>query len=171
MSSGSRSRILACRGVLLGSLGLMSVGACRPGAVPHSPRPSSSDVVSVGYGERSRDQVGGAVQSVVLVNDSTPAHATRVEEFLRRFPGVHVQRTPSGGYSVRIGGSSTFMGNQQPLFVVEGVAVHVTPERGLDWLSPADVARIDILRGPAETSIYGARGANGVIVITTRRPR
>jgi TonB-dependent SusC/RagA subfamily outer membrane receptor len=42
---------------------------------------------------------------------------------------------------------------------------------GLDWLSPADIMRIDVLKYPAETSVYGPRGANGVILITTTRSR
>jgi TonB-dependent SusC/RagA subfamily outer membrane receptor len=57
------------------------------------------------------------------------------------------------------------------LYVVDGMPVHVVPGRGLDWLNPADVARIDVLKDAASTSIYGVRGGNGVILITTRRGR
>jgi TonB-dependent SusC/RagA subfamily outer membrane receptor len=52
--------------------------------------------------------------------------------------------------------------------VVDGLPVEVTPGRGLDRLDPADIAPIDGLRDPAETSMYGGRGANGVVVIKTK---
>ncbi|MFN8668737.1 MAG: hypothetical protein U0164_16270 [Gemmatimonadaceae bacterium] len=49
--------------------------------------------------------------------------------------------------------------------------LEVDPRRGLDIIEPSTIARIDVLRNPAETALYGGRGANGVIVITTKRPR
>lgn len=61
------------------------------------------------------------------------------------------------------------MASSQPLYVVDGLVVEVTPGRGLDWLTVSEIARIDVLRNPAETAMYGSRGANGVIVITTKR--
>jgi TonB-dependent SusC/RagA subfamily outer membrane receptor len=100
------------------------------------------------------------------------AQRSRVEELLEgRFPGVEVVRTPSGGLSIRIRGVSTFLGNKEPLYVVDGIPVEVDPERGLDWLNPADIARVDVLKDAAETSMYGGRGANGVILITTKGSR
>lgn len=168
MSSTITRAILSCvSGRVVCGLALASLAACHQRS-SGSGRPSAADDVSVGYGERSKEQVGGAVQS--LVPDSKNLKAARVEELLiGRFPGVHVRPTPSGGFSVRIRGASTFISNEEPLWVVDGLAVEVTPGRGLDWLSPADVARIDVLRDPAETSMYGVRGANGVIRITTKR--
>ncbi|MGH2829576.1 MAG: TonB-dependent receptor plug domain-containing protein [Actinomycetota bacterium] len=88
-----------------------------------------------------------------------------------RFPGVRVVRTPGGGFSIRIRGVSTLLGDTEPLYVVDGIPVNVEPGRGLDWLNPADIARIDVLKDAAETSMYGVRGANGVILITTKRSR
>jgi TonB-dependent SusC/RagA subfamily outer membrane receptor len=94
----------------------------------------------------------------------------RVEAQLEgRFPGVHVVRTPAGGFLIRIRGVSTILGNKEPLYVLDGMAVEVDAQRGLDWLNPADIARIDVLKDAAETSMYGVRGANGVILITTKR--
>jgi TonB-dependent starch-binding outer membrane protein SusC len=90
-----------------------------------------------------------------------------VEQLLEgRFAGVDVVRTPSGGFLVRIRGSSTLIGSPAPLYVVNGIAVYVDPERGLDWLSPADIARIEVVKDAAELAFYGVRGANGVIRIT-----
>jgi TonB-dependent SusC/RagA subfamily outer membrane receptor len=89
-----------------------------------------------------------------------------VEELLAgRVAGVHVLPAPGGGFLIRIRGAN----NPEPLYVIDGMPVEVTPGRGLDWLDPADIARIDVLKNPAETSIFGGRGANGVILITTKR--
>jgi TonB-dependent SusC/RagA subfamily outer membrane receptor len=127
--------------------------------------------VQVGYGEQSREQTGGAVHSVTD-EELSKVKAAQVEELLAdRFPGVNVVRTPGGGFAIRIRGVSTFLGTREPLYVVDGLPVEVTPGRGLDWLNPAEIERIDILKDPAETSMYGVRGANGVIVITTKGSR
>ncbi|MBI2404206.1 MAG: TonB-dependent receptor plug domain-containing protein [Gemmatimonadetes bacterium] len=143
---------------------------CHPtSSVPAGPAPAEK--VNVGYGEQSREQTGGAVQSVTG-EELKNRKAARVEELLEgRFPGVHVIRTPGGGFSIRIRGVSTFLGDKGPLYVINGIPVEVDPRRGLDWLSPSEIERIDVLKDPAETSMYGVRGANGVILITTKRPR
>jgi TonB-dependent SusC/RagA subfamily outer membrane receptor len=124
--------------------------------------------VNVGYGQQSREETGGAVQSATA-EELKNIRVKRVEELLvGRFPGVHVVPTPTGGFSVRIRAAAA-LGDTEPLYVVDGMAVEVSPGRGLDWLDPADIARIDVLKNPAETSMYGGRGANGVIIITTKR--
>jgi TonB-dependent SusC/RagA subfamily outer membrane receptor len=94
----------------------------------------------------------------------------RTEELLvGRFPGVRVVEVPGGGIAVRVWGPSTFVGDNDPLYVVDGVPVHVTPGRGVDWLNPGDVASIRVLKDVSETAAYGARGGNGVVLITTKR--
>ena len=93
----------------------------------------------------------------------------RVEELLIGQPGVDVVRTGDGGYSVSIRGTGSFMSSEQPLYVIDGTPYEATPGRGLGWLNPQDVVRIDVLKNPTETSFYGLRGGNGVIVITTKK--
>jgi TonB-dependent SusC/RagA subfamily outer membrane receptor len=94
----------------------------------------------------------------------------QVEELLvGRFPGVRVVQLPGGGIAVRVWPPGTFMGEKDPLYVVDGMQVQVTPGRGLDWLSPGDIATIEVLKDISETAAYGVRGGNGVVVITTRR--
>jgi TonB-dependent SusC/RagA subfamily outer membrane receptor len=156
-------------GRLACGLALACIAGChhRPSAPAQRP---GADTVHVGYGARSREQGGGAVQSATF-GDSRDVRVTRVEELLvGRFPGVRVLRTPDG-YSVRVRGTGSVLGSAEPLWVIDGMVVDVTPGRGLDWLDPADVERIDVLKDPAETSIYGVRGANGVILVRTKRPR
>jgi TonB-dependent SusC/RagA subfamily outer membrane receptor len=86
-----------------------------------------------------------------------------------RFPGVEVRRTANGGVSIRIRGPASFYGNTEPLLVVDGTPI-VQGSSGFSWLNPHDIATITVLKNPTDTAIYGLRGANGVIVITTMRP-
>ena len=154
--------------VLVCGLALALMVGCHPGS-GSTARPPAPDDVQIGYGEQSKEQLGGAVQSATD-EELSDVKAVQVEQLLEnRFPGVYVVRTPSGGFSVRIRGAGTVSGSAEPLYVVDGIPVEATPGRGLDWLNPADIERIDVLKNPAETSMYGLRGANGVVVITTKR--
>jgi TonB-dependent SusC/RagA subfamily outer membrane receptor len=102
----------------------------------------------------------------MTAEDITKVRVRRVEELLAgRFPGVLVLPTATGGWIVRIRSSAP---DRPPLYVVDGQPVEVSADRGLDWLNPADIERIDILRDPAETSMFGGRGANGVVLIKTK---
>lgn len=101
---------------------------------------------------------------------SSPAQPpARLEELVGRFPGVDVVSTRAGGFLIRIRGVNSFVSSTEPLYVIDGSPVDVDPRRGLDWLKPADIQRIDVLKYPPEITIYGPRGANGVILITTRK--
>ena len=154
----------------LGGLAFIALVGChhRSSVAAKPPTPEN---VKVGYGEQPRDQIGGAVESATA-DKLSDVKTTQVEKLLEgRFPGVEVVRTPTGGFSIRIRGVNTFLGNGEPLYVVDGIAVQVEPGRGLDWLSPGEIERIDVLKDPPETTMYGVRGANGVILITTKRGR
>lgn len=83
-----------------------------------------------------------------------------------RFPGVDVSRTATGGTSIRIIGAVA--GEGKPLYVVDGTLVTLQPGQSLDWLSPDDITSIKVLNNVSETDLYGPRGVNGVVVITTR---
>jgi TonB-dependent SusC/RagA subfamily outer membrane receptor len=87
-----------------------------------------------------------------------------------RFPGVTVTRAPDGGISVRIRGTTSIRGNNEPLYVIDGVAIQAGPGGSLTGINPHDIASIEVLKDPAETAVYGLRGANGVIIIRTKRP-
>ncbi len=83
-------------------------------------------------------------------------------------PGVLVSPV-SGGYAVRVRGPSSVLGGSEPLYVVDGTPVTPRGPGTLAGISPYDVARIEVVKDPAELSLYGARGGNGVIRNTTRR--
>lgn len=88
---------------------------------------------------------------------------------LGRFPGVLVTRTASGGVSVRIRGVSSFYGSNEPLYVIDGTPIAPGPNGALSGINPYDIASIEVLKDPVDTALYGVRGANGVIVIKTKR--
>ena len=94
-----------------------------------------------------------------------------IEQLLMgRFPGVAVSRAPNGGISVRIRGTTSFLSNNEPLYVLDGVPIELGPSGSLTWINPYDLASIEVLKNGSETALYGMRGANGVIIITTKRP-
>ena len=149
-------------------LALASTVACHHRKSAVAPAPAD-DSVATGYGTQQRDQVGGAVQTITG-DELANMRVKRVEELLAgRVAGVRVIPTANGGFTIRIRGTGSLTEETEPLYVVDGMAVQVNPGQGLNWLNPADIARIDVLKDPAETSMYGVRGANGVIVITTKR--
>ncbi|OLE67749.1 MAG: hypothetical protein AUG74_10510 [Bacteroidetes bacterium 13_1_20CM_4_60_6] len=87
-----------------------------------------------------------------------------------RFPGVVVTRT-AGGLQVRIrGGSSSLEGSNVPLYVLDGIIIDPGPNGSLTGINPEDIESIEVLKDAVSTSMYGMRGANGVIVIKTKRP-
>jgi iron complex outermembrane receptor protein len=132
----------------------------------------AAEEVEVGYGSQRAQDITGSVAS--LSGERLQAHrAARVEEmFQGRMAGVAVTRLPSGGYSVRIRGAANFQdGGGEPLFVLDGVPLlGARAGHELDGINPADVQRIDVLKDAGSAAIYGSRAANGVILITTRRP-
>lgn len=88
-----------------------------------------------------------------------------------RIAGVTVLRAPDGGIAVRIRGAASIYGNSEPLYVVDGMPIQPGPNGSLTGISPSDIESIQVLKDPAETAMYGVRGANGVIVIKTKKPR
>ncbi len=140
------------------------------GSIFHGTPPGDGgDSVSVGYGKQDRKEVSGAVGSVTAA-DAQGLQATRVEDLLRRVPGVEVLRLADGRLSVRVRGVGDLRGSGEPLFIVDGMKLPQGGSgSGLDGISPHDVARIDVLKDAGALAIYGSEGANGVIIITTKK--
>ena len=155
------------------SAGLLVLTVATTGACHHSARDAGAPLPVDTLGHRSttsaREDRGGAVQSLGPA-ELARLRAKRVEELLAgRVAGVRVLPTPNGGFTIRIRGVTTFHGNSEPLYIIDGMPVTLVPGEGLSWLDPAEIFQIDVLKDPAETSMYGVRGANGVIVIRTKR--
>ena len=105
----------------------------------------------------------------VSAGDVRGLRVTRAEEMLvGRFAGVEVLPIPGGGISVRIRGATSVGQSTEPLFVVDGMPIHAEPGGALKWLAPQDIQRIEVLKDPGSTAFWGSRGANGVIVVTTK---
>jgi TonB-dependent SusC/RagA subfamily outer membrane receptor len=117
--------------------------------------------------------VTGAI-STLSERELDGMRVARVEELLQgRVPGVYVTRTSTGDFSVRIRGAKTFgHGSDEPLYVVDGMPLMSGGLRAaLMGIAPQDIARIDVLKDAGATAVYGSKGANGVILITTKRRR
>ncbi len=96
-----------------------------------------------------------------------------VESLLKgRVAGVRVSLNPDGSISVRIRGASSFLASNEPLYVLDGTPIRPGPGGALTGINPYDIESIEVLKYPPETSLYGVRGANGVILIKTKnRPK
>ena len=148
----------------------VAAAACHrsPPASEPAPRDPAPREVDVGYGTADRASVTGAIASVDGA-DTRRTNARTVAEMLQdRFPGVEVLPQPNGNVSIRIRGRRSFLGSAEPLFVVDGTPLHNVGGT-LEDINPQDIERIDILKDAGSTAVYGSRGANGVILITTRR--
>lgn len=109
-------------------------------------------------------------QADVTAEDIQRSGGESVEEVLKgRVAGVTVTRSPDGGIAVRIRGATTFHGNADPLYVLDGLPIEAGPGGSLVGIDIYDIESIRVLKDPADTAMYGMRGANGVIVITTKR--
>src|SRR5438270_6188896 len=141
-----------------GGCGLMVVVALGCGRA--TPRP-----------EQAAPAATGAVTTVVP--SETDARVAQAEEMLRGVPGLDVTRLPDGGYQLRIRGQRSIRGNpgdDDPLLVVDGIRISPGALGStLASLAPEDIARIEVLKDAGAAGFYGSRGANGVIVITTKR--
>lgn len=163
--------------ITLGTSNEVSVGM-KPGTV-------LDEVVVVGYGTVKKSDATGAVTSVTEQNFNHNAVAP--EQLIQgRAAGVSVTNNsgdPGGGINIRIRGTTSVRSGNNPLFVVDGVPLSGDETSGgsadgglgrqparnpLNFLNPNDIASIDILKDASATAIYGSRGANGVVIITTK---
>ena len=101
-----------------------------------------------------------------------PAPRTLDQMLAGKLSGVSVTPGPHGGIAVRMMGPTSFReAAEGPLFIVDGTQVEASPGGALPWINPGDVESITALKNPSDIAIYGVRGANGVIVIKTRKSR
>ncbi len=147
---------------------------------------SLSDVVVVGYGTARKKDLTGAVASVQSKDFNKGTYTAPDQLIQGKAAGVLVINNtgqPGGSTTVRIRGSSSIRSGNQPLFVVDGVPLSGGSARPggsggefgsdggnpLNYLNPNDIASIEILKDASATAIFGSRGANGVILISTKK--
>ncbi|MCM1292183.1 MAG: TonB-dependent receptor [Bacteroides sp.] len=125
------------------------------------------EVVVVGYGTVRKADLAGAVS--VLDNRAFQAQpiTQAVDALQGRVAGVNVvsDGVPGGSVRIRIRGSNSINKSNDPLYVVDGLV----RESGLDGINPDDIASMQILKDASSTAIYGSRGANGVVIVTTKK--
>lgn len=169
------ARLHFARAVTALILGTVYAGACvsapAEGNTPVEPSGDApaepSGEVRIGYGSQDRSEVTGAVASVRARD--LGRDVTSFEDLFQGMAGVTVRRLNTGGISLRIRGSSSLSSDGEPLYVINGVPIRAAPGQALMGVSPRDVTRVDVLKDAGATSIYGSRGANGVVLIFTER--
>jgi TonB-dependent starch-binding outer membrane protein SusC len=128
---------------------------------------SLSDVVVIGYGKIPKKDITGSIVSL-SAKEIAKAMPVNVTEALNgRVSGVLVTKAsnrPGADMSIRIRGENSFNFSNEPLYVINGVPNQL----GMRNLNPADIESIDILKDASSTAIYGSRGSNGVVIITTK---
>ena len=132
---------------------------------------SLNDVVVIGYQAVQRRDVTGSVSSVSAQQIKDIPVNSAAEALTGRLAGVQVtsaEGTPgNNNVQIRIRGGGSVTQDNSPLYVVDGVQI----ENALSVIAPQDIANVDVLKDAAATAIYGARGANGVVIITTKNGR
>lgn len=141
---------------------------------------SLEEVVVTGYGTLTR-KLYCSIASVQVVEAGINNHSSRTNALQGSIAGVVVSSnngTPGSGTSIRIRGASGLVSNNQPLYIIDSVALEtgnqsgqisgVTGSERLAGINPEDISQISILKSAAATAIYGSRAANGVIIITTK---
>ena len=147
-------------------LPVSKAGALKP-IVLQAVEAEMTDVVVVGYGSQKKSDLTGSVSSV-KGEDLTSLPTQRVDQALQgRAAGVMVQNTdgaPGGNAIIRVRGGNSITGGNNALVVVDGIqGVNIST------INPNDIQSLEVLKDASATAIYGARGANGVILITTKR--
>jgi TonB-linked SusC/RagA family outer membrane protein len=129
------------------------------------------EVVVVGYGQVSKKDLTGSV-STIKAETFENVPILSIDQMLQgKAPGMQVTSVsgqPGDGTSIRIRGGNSLNATNEPLYVVDGI-IAASDEFNLNLLNPEDIASIDVLKDASSTAIYGARGSNGVILITTKK--
>ncbi|HEX6431931.1 MAG TPA: TonB-dependent receptor [Niastella sp.] len=126
-----------------------------------------NDLVIIGYGTQKKSDLTGAVSSIKSADITKIGGSNAAEALQAKAPGVAIlnQGGPGAAPTVFVRGLGT-NGDASPLFVVDGMMVS-----NIAYLAPGDIASIEILKDASATAIYGSRGANGVILVTTKKGR
>jgi len=137
-------------------------------------------IVPIGYGNMKKSDLTGAIGSIGADDISKSINTSFAQALQGRVAGVQVTQNsgaPGGGISVSIRGQNTIMGGNEPLYVIDGVMMDGNSNNDtngnsssvMSTINPGDIVSMQILKDASATAIYGTRGANGVILITTKQ--
>ncbi|MDR3188087.1 MAG: TonB-dependent receptor plug domain-containing protein, partial [Prevotellaceae bacterium] len=127
---------------------------------------SLDEVVVIGYGTVKKRDLTGAVSSVSAKEIAAVPVSSAAEAITGKLAGVQVVTTegsPDAEITIRVRGGGSITGDNAPLYIVDGF-----PVSSITDIAPNDIQSIDVLKDASSTAIYGARGANGVIIVTTK---
>jgi TonB-dependent starch-binding outer membrane protein SusC len=127
------------------------------------------EVVVIGYEAVKRSDITGSISSIKGRDITKQATPNLASALVGKASGVYVRTTgsePGGSNSIKIRGVNSINGNGEPLYIVDGIY-----SDDINFLNPSDVESIEILKDASATAIYGSRGANGVVLVTTKKPK
>jgi TonB-linked SusC/RagA family outer membrane protein len=141
-----------------------------------SPKSGSlNEVVVIGYGKQQKKDLTGAVATLSNAQIKDLPVVSVDQKLVGQIPGVQISTTtglPGGGSTIKIRGSGSIGAGDNPLFVVDGYPISNTAGptyNPLNVINPDDIESVTVLKDASSTAIYGSRGSNGVIVITTKK--
>jgi TonB-linked SusC/RagA family outer membrane protein len=129
---------------------------------------SLQEIVVIGYGQVKKSDLTGSVASIKSADLNAYPATSMVQSLAGRAAGVYVSQNtgaPGAAISVRVRGTNSIQGSNEPLYVVDGFPYSGNPT----LLNNADIESVEVLKDASATAIYGSRGANGVVLITTKR--
>ena len=134
------------------------------------------EVVVVGYGTQRKRETTGSIASIRASELTQTPIANVAQGIQSRVPGVQISQNsgaPGGNISVRIRGTNSITGTSEPLYIVDGIQISngggITDVSPLSTINPNDIESVEVLKDASASAIYGARAANGVVLITTKR--
>jgi TonB-linked SusC/RagA family outer membrane protein len=130
---------------------------------------SLNEVVVIGYGSQKKSDLTGSVSTVKSQKLADRVTSNPLEALAAQVPGLNIYSNsgrPGGNLTVNLRGFNSISASNAPLFVIDGIV-------GADFqmLNPSDIETVDVLKDASSTAIYGSRGANGVIIVTTKKAR
>lgn len=147
---------------------LIAGAGCHRQAAETGPTPATGDSVDVGYGEQAKRDVTGSVAEIDTKRIRRGSANTMADLLEGRIPGLEVRRLPDGSVSLRVRGGRSFSGSDEPLLIVDGTPVSDITT-ALQDIDPRDVQSVSVLKDGGSLAAYGSRGANGVVLITTKK--
>lgn len=137
-----------------------------------------NDVVVIGYGVAKKNDLTGSVTAIKPDEKNRPLVSSAQEMMQGKIAGVNVTTSnggPGGGATIRVRGGSSLNAKNDPLIVIDGMAMDNQGVKGapnaLAMVNPNDIESFTVLKDASATAIYGSRGSNGVIIITTKKGR
>jgi len=126
------------------------------------------EIVVIGYGTQRKRDLTGAIASVGAEKINETANTNAVQALQGKVAGVNIVQdswNPGAAGSIQIRGRRSMSASNDPLYVIDGIPI----ERGINEINPTEIESMEVLKDASATAIYGSRGANGVVLITTKR--